>query len=145
MRKTKSDIVLNSELSENQNGGSFTNSERLHKADKVTDKSVFIDEAEKTELRIVDHSSEFEEVKSKILKIRDRIRETPEPILNQIDVEEKPVESLVKSTKVERKSPRKKILIGSIVLVMAIATSGFVYFNLFSIRYVKCFRSIILN
>jgi protein TonB len=131
IRNSKSEFITDSKLPLSQNKNLKSGNEHSLKEDNVSDESDSTDETEETGLRIVDHSTEFEEVKSKILKIRDRIKELPESDLHQIENDEILIEGLVKTTKVKNKSSRKKILIGLVTGTIAIAVSGLVYFNLF--------------
>ena len=129
-------IKPESEIESNVSTGRESNSAKIEKkgkeTDNIPDDSLEQDDNKKSELKIVDHSSEFEEVKAKLFKIKDDRKNPSEPgyQLLEEDIEEIPFVKSEKQTKSGNKFLKKRTAVAASLAfaVIVLSTIYFLYF-----------------
>ena len=136
IEKMKTKEVLNPTPIKNQQ--KIINSkeeEELLENINIPDELLEQNRSKETGLKIVDHTSEFEEVKSKLFKIKDTEKkaEVTQPdfqVLEEEHIEEIPIVKNPKPKKSKIRLFRRSILIAAGTAILIIAVTGFIYFNI---------------
>ena len=110
--------------------------EELLENNNIPDELLEQNHSKETGLKIVDHSSEFEEVKSKLFKIKDTenkavVTQPDFQVLEEEHIEEIPIVKNPKPKKSKIRVFRRSILIAASTAILIIAVTGFIYFNIF--------------
>jgi protein TonB len=79
IEKRKPELGIKSDLSIKQDCNSAVRKEKGTEINDIPDDKLEQVDIKKHELKIVDHSNEFEEVKAKLFKIKDQQKKTPDP------------------------------------------------------------------
>lgn len=132
IKKKKPELEINSELYIKSESSLAAGEEKEPEINNIPDHKLEQSDNKKQELKIVDHSGEFEEVKAKLFKIQDHQKKIPEPgfQLPENDIEEI---SLVKSEKQKKsanKFSNKRTITAAITsfVVMVLSIIFFIYF-----------------
>lgn len=132
IEKIKPESEIEFDVSTGRESNLATIEKKGIETDNIPDDSIEQDDNKKSDLKIVDHSSEFEEVKAKLFKIKDHKKSPSEPgyQLLEEDIEEIP---FVKSEKQKKSGnkPLKKRTVVAASLALAVIIVFTVYFLYF--------------
>ena len=132
IEKSKLELEIKSDFSLEQESNVATSKEIQTEINNIPDDKLEQDDSKKNELKIVDHSSEFEEVKAKLFKIKDHQKKTSEPgyQLSEEDIEVIPFVKSEKQKKSGNKLLSKRTAIAASLAFMVIVLSilYFLYF-----------------
>ena len=141
INKEKSPQLIDSEILKNADD-SFNKKENENlESDMISEELESEISNKKTEVKIVDHLGEFEQVKSKLIKIKDvqnksdvgpEFQVTEKEKTNKEDIERIPIIRNPKSPKSKTKLFRKNRIIAAGVVIIVIAAFGFFYLNFFN-------------
>lgn len=133
IEKKKSELKIKSDLSIKKESNSTVRKEKGTEINNIPDDKLEQVDIKKHELKIVDHSSEFEEVKAKLFKIKDQQKKTPEPghqLLAEV-IEEIPFVKSKKQKKSTNKFFNKGFVLAASLAFIVIVLSTLFFLNIF--------------
>ena len=132
IEKSKQELEIKSDVSIGLESNSATSKEKVTEINNIPDDKLEQNDNKKNELKIVDHSSEFEEVKAKLFKIKDHQKKPSETGYQLLEegMEEIPFVKSEKQKKSANKFLNKRSVIAASLafLVLVLSTLYFLYF-----------------
>jgi protein TonB len=141
IKQEKASTISNTELPKEKQSAAAKEEEQGIEENDIPDELLVQDENKKSAVKIVDHLDDFEQVKSKLIKIKD-VQNNPaaKPEIKKTDKEKIPVEEFEEIPFEKNPKPRKsktavvkkKYIIAASIFFVMIAAFGFFYFNFFN-------------